>query len=527
MPVLPGAPGPRSTTTQFQILLYRPLYWRASATGRSSTTALSLARRAGLLQRRQDRHDQHEPELQVVRRPRRSTRSDVLFFIDEVRAAVKENARRTSAPTRKGDFPDNVVSATAPSTAPGRAARSTRPTTRAGSPTPSSAYITPMPSTAWNIAAAGGPHLELQQPGEREEDLRLPQRAVQEALDLRHQPAVAGRRRAVQADRVQPDDRRQHDGAEPDLRRPAEGACSRAEGRVLRLLDGGVQRDARRQADQGIVPPTTCRRCRGSRAGLQRLRLSRASVSTTSSSTSRTRPTTGTRSSASSTSGRRWPTCPTRPAIIHGVFDGAAAPAYGPVPAIPQTAYVPANAATNPYPYSIAAASQLLSSHGWKVVPGRHHDLPVARAPARPTVAPGSRRGRTIELHRLLHQRPGERRPGDDAAGRRRPSQVGIKITPVAKTFNFIVDQYDDPVAPQNNNKWQVENYGGFTENTYPTTDTIFNTGGSDNEGDYSSTDRRQADQGVEVQLQPERGARTRRRTSPRTCRRSSCRTRT
>ena len=34
---------------------------------------------------------------------------------------------------------------------------------------------------------------------------------------------------------------------------------------------------------------------------------------------------------------------------------GAGAPAYGPIPAYPQSPYLPADAATDPYPFSISA----------------------------------------------------------------------------------------------------------------------------------------------------------------------------
>ena len=44
--------------------------------------------------------------------------------------------------------------------------------------------------------------------------------------------------------------------------------------------------------------------------------------------------------------------------------------AFGPVPAIPASPFAPANAKTNPYPYSITAAKKLLTDHGWTVVPG-------------------------------------------------------------------------------------------------------------------------------------------------------------
>ena len=52
---------------------------------------------------------------------------------------------------------------------------------------------------------------------------------------------------------------------------------------------------------------------------------------------------------------------------IQAFMHGAGAPAYGPIPAYPKSPYLPANAATNPYPFSISTAANLLKSHGWTI----------------------------------------------------------------------------------------------------------------------------------------------------------------
>jgi peptide/nickel transport system substrate-binding protein len=171
-------------------------------------------------------------------------------------------------------------------------------------------------------------------------------------------------------------------------------------------------------------------------------------------------------------------------AIIQGVYHGAAAPDYGPVPAIPSSNYTPSNAATNPYPFSTAAAAQLLSSHGWKVVPGGTTTCQDPGTAANQCGA-GIPAGQNLNFTDYFTNDPADSglettQLASDAA------KVGIKVTPAGKTFDYIVEQYDDPVTPSNNNKWQVELYGGFTDNDYPTQDTIFNTTGNDNEGDYS-----------------------------------------
>jgi len=55
---------------------------------------------------------------------------------------------------------------------------------------------------------------------------------------------------------------------------------------------------------------------------------------------------------------------------IKAFFGGAGGPAYGPIPVVPRSPYTPADAVTNPYPFSVPDAISLLKSHGWTVVPG-------------------------------------------------------------------------------------------------------------------------------------------------------------
>src|SRR5579862_8599184 len=55
---------------------------------------------------------------------------------------------------------------------------------------------------------------------------------------------------------------------------------------------------------------------------------------------------------------------------IKAFFGGAGGADYGPLPAAPLTPYTPANALTDPYPFNVADAVSLLKSHGWTVNPG-------------------------------------------------------------------------------------------------------------------------------------------------------------
>ncbi|HJY99544.1 MAG TPA: ABC transporter substrate-binding protein, partial [Streptosporangiaceae bacterium] len=53
---------------------------------------------------------------------------------------------------------------------------------------------------------------------------------------------------------------------------------------------------------------------------------------------------------------------------IKAYFNGAGDPAYGPIPAFPKSPFLPSSAATNPYPFSVTDAMNLLKANGWNVV---------------------------------------------------------------------------------------------------------------------------------------------------------------
>ena len=166
---------------------------------------------------------------------------------------------------------------------------------------------------------------------------------------------------------------------------------------------------------------------------------------------------------------------------VKAFFHGAGGLAYGPVPAVPTSPYSPANAVKNPYPFSITAAGNLLKSHGWTVVPG---GVSTCAKPGTGSGECGSGipAGTKLTFNVLYVNDPaitGEMLTdwASDA------KKVGIAVTLQAGTFNHVVDVADDPGSPKTINQWAMSDYGGFTDEPYPTTFGIFNTGGSDNGG--------------------------------------------
>jgi peptide/nickel transport system substrate-binding protein len=168
---------------------------------------------------------------------------------------------------------------------------------------------------------------------------------------------------------------------------------------------------------------------------------------------------------------------------IKGVFHGYASVADGPVPSVPQSPFTPANAIKPPYPFSIAAAKSTLAAHGWKDVNGTQtcEKAGAAAADCGAGIPAGTKLAFT-----LVFNNGSPSATAEDTAFASDAKSAGIPVSLVGKSFNFILANYYNVAAPANKNKWYVEDFGGFTQSLYPTTNTIFNTPGSYNIGSYS-----------------------------------------
>jgi peptide/nickel transport system substrate-binding protein len=152
---------------------------------------------------------------------------------------------------------------------------------------------------------------------------------------------------------------------------------------------------------------------------------------------------------------------------------------------VPTSPYTPANALKNPYPYSVSAAASLLKSHGWNVVPGGVSTCAKAGTGAGECGA-GIPAGTKLAFNVLYASDPvifGEQLTAwaSDA------KKVGIDIALQSGTFNHVITVANDPGSPKTINDWAVAVYGGYTDAYYPTTQGIFNTGGSFNGGFYQN----------------------------------------
>jgi peptide/nickel transport system substrate-binding protein len=171
--------------------------------------------------------------------------------------------------------------------------------------------------------------------------------------------------------------------------------------------------------------------------------------------------------------------------IVHAFFNNAGGLAYGPVPSIPVSPFTPANAKTDPYPFSISDAISLLKSHGWTVTPNGT-DVCKSAGTGATQCGAGIPAGTKLAFPLVSNTSPaiiGEQTT--DLASE--AAKAGIKINLSSDNFNHMIETYNDPASPKTINKWAVEDFGGFSNSTYPTTLGVFNSTGSSNLGGYDS----------------------------------------
>ena len=167
-----------------------------------------------------------------------------------------------------------------------------------------------------------------------------------------------------------------------------------------------------------------------------------------------------------------------------GVYDGAAVENYSPVGQ--GTAYPPSFGSKAPYPYDPTAAKKLLTDHGWKVVPD---GTTTCEKPGTGTdqCGAGIPQGQTISFNLVSANTPayvGAR----DVAFESAAKSLGIKVTTVTKSLNYMYENLGNSFAPANKNKWAMQDAGPSVNlGGYPTSNGLFNTTGSFNLGSYSN----------------------------------------
>jgi peptide/nickel transport system substrate-binding protein len=172
---------------------------------------------------------------------------------------------------------------------------------------------------------------------------------------------------------------------------------------------------------------------------------------------------------------------------IHAYYGGLGLPNYSPVPALPVNQYSNTAAATNPYPYSIAAARRLLSSHGWKVVPNGSTTC-ANPGDGAGQCGSGITRGKTLDFT-LMYPTGLSYTAGAMLNLKSDAAEAGIQIRLQGVTTATIDSEIEPCSAHQSACSWELGQYGQpwvFSPDHYPSGEEIFQSGALGNVGSYS-----------------------------------------
>jgi peptide/nickel transport system substrate-binding protein len=172
-----------------------------------------------------------------------------------------------------------------------------------------------------------------------------------------------------------------------------------------------------------------------------------------------------------------------QPGYVKAFFYGAGGQGFGPVPELPQSPFTPSNASTNPYPYSPTDAAAILKANGWTVVPNGT-DTCAKPGTGAGECGAGITAGQKLAWSVVYGTDPtiiGEQ--VQDWASEAKT--VGITMNLSTSNFDYMIANDNDPASPKTENNWAMEDFGGETNSTYPTTFGVFNSTGSGNLGGY------------------------------------------
>ncbi len=173
-------------------------------------------------------------------------------------------------------------------------------------------------------------------------------------------------------------------------------------------------------------------------------------------------------------------------AIIQKVFKGYGAPEYGPVPVLPVTSFLSSGEKSNPYPYSLSKAESLLSSHGWSIKaggtdtctkPGTGSDECGAGIPAGTPLS--------LNLQFATGITTQTEAVNDEISSW---EAAGIHINETTSTFDTVIGNAT-ACNPGPSCTWEIEDWAGswvYSPDVYPTGEELFATGAVANYGSYS-----------------------------------------
>jgi peptide/nickel transport system substrate-binding protein len=173
-----------------------------------------------------------------------------------------------------------------------------------------------------------------------------------------------------------------------------------------------------------------------------------------------------------------------QPLYIKRVNHGYGVPTYGPVPTEPPNNYASSLEKSNPYPYDVSKAKELLSSHGWNVVP---NGTSTCQSPGSASNQCGTGIPKGAKLAFTIQYATGAAATTNTMNAEKSSwAQAGINITLTSASFDTVIG---NATPCPKGCSWEMANWGAgwiFSPDYYPSGEEIFQTGAGSNSGNYS-----------------------------------------
>ncbi|WP_326727971.1 peptide ABC transporter substrate-binding protein [Streptomyces phaeochromogenes] len=178
-----------------------------------------------------------------------------------------------------------------------------------------------------------------------------------------------------------------------------------------------------------------------------------------------------------------------QPSLAKVIFNGTAVPGYGPVPQAQASDFVSQVQKDNPYPFSTSAAKSLLTGHGWQEKGG----VMVCTDPGTGDAqcGEGVAEGTKFEMQ-VLSQSGSAVTDNMMSSIQSSLEKTGIKFSIKTAPVNSVLSQTPQCTSGQPICKWQLSFFGtagSWYFNAFPTGDSLFQTKGGSNFGNYSNPD--------------------------------------
>lgn len=177
-----------------------------------------------------------------------------------------------------------------------------------------------------------------------------------------------------------------------------------------------------------------------------------------------------------------------QPGYIRAYLSGYGFEQAGPVPSEPPNPYqAPIDRRGGPFPFNLKKAKSVLRSHGWKILPNRA-DKCVRPGRGRSDCGAGVPGGSTLSFSARYVNSPAwvgqtMQQWKSDA------SKIGIQVSLSSAPFSTVYGGAQECKPSQASCSWQIVNFDGIGNYTYPVGALYFSTTGALNYGSYMSAE--------------------------------------